>query len=116
MLLLILLVSFVIAIHAQDAITEVDLDPNHNLKYVFEIVRHGARAPIQHDGARFEAGFRPGELTPNGMRQRFFLGRYNYQRYHQALGDDLQTKDNLYVQSTNVHRTLQSGYSELLGQ
>lgn len=71
-------------------VTEVDLDPNHNLKYVFEIVRHGARSPIQQgEGTRFEAGFGPGELTPIGMRQRYFLGRYNYQRYHQALGDDL---------------------------
>jgi len=55
----------------------VDLDPNHNLKFVFEIVRHGARAPIIAD-SRFEAGFAPGELTPNGMRQRYLLGRYNY--------------------------------------
>jgi len=70
-------------------VSPVDLDPNHNLKFVFEIVRHGARAPILDDSTRFEAGFGPGELTPNGMRARYLLGRYNYQRYHLALGDDL---------------------------
>jgi len=37
----------------------VDLDPNNNLKFVFEIVRHGARAPIVDDSSRFEAGFAP---------------------------------------------------------
>jgi len=93
----------------------VDLDPNHNLKFVFEIVRHGARAPIIDDSSRFEAGFARGELTPNGMRARYLLGRYNYQRYHPALGDDLLTTKNLYIQSTDVDRTLQSGYSELFG-
>jgi len=97
-LLLILVISCVLATQADQDTPEVDLDPNHNLKYVFEIVRHGARAPIQPgEATRFEAGFRPGELTPNGMRQRYFLGRYNYQRYHQALGDNLQTPENLYV-------------------
>jgi lysosomal acid phosphatase len=103
---LIFLFLFLSCISAQS------LDPNHNLKFVFEIVRHGARAPTRTDTLRFGSTFGPGELTPNGMRQRYFLGRYNYQRYHQDLGD--YSKD-IYVQSTNVHRTLQSGYSELLG-
>ena len=37
-------------------------DEHHGLKYVFEIVRHGARAPQADDSARFP-GFGPGELT-----------------------------------------------------
>jgi len=59
MLILILILSFVSAQH---------LDPNHNLKFVFEIVRHGARAPARPDAARFGTAFGPGELTANGMR------------------------------------------------
>ena len=45
----------------------INLDPNHNLKYVFEIVRHGARAPIVNDTLRFGTTVMPGELTPIGM-------------------------------------------------
>ena len=40
----------------------------YSLKYVFEIVRHGARAPIIDDTVRFGTNFMPGELTPTGMR------------------------------------------------
>ena len=36
------------------------------LKYVFEIVRHGARAPFLDDPRFTKTG--PGELTPMGMR------------------------------------------------
>ena len=38
------------------------------LKYVFEIVRHGARAPIMNDTERFGSEFLKGQLTPQGMR------------------------------------------------
>jgi hypothetical protein len=47
------------------------------LKYVFEIVRHGARAPIMDDVARFGNITLAGELSPSGMRERYLLGRYN---------------------------------------
>jgi len=41
-------------------------------------VRHGARAPVaEHTGFSEIAG----ELTPQGMRQRFLLGTHNRQRY-----------------------------------
>ena len=72
----------VLIILALSCISAQYLDPNHNLKFVFEIVRHGARAPTQPDALRFGTTVGPGELTPNGMRQRYFLGRYNYERYH----------------------------------
>ena len=44
-----------------------DVDMSHNsLKYVFEIVRHGARAPLMDD-PRFTT-VKAGMLTPMGMR------------------------------------------------
>ena len=51
--------------------------------YVFELVRHGARAPMES-----AKGFsvNKGMLTPMGMRQRYLLGRYNYDQYKQKLG------------------------------
>ena len=88
---------------------------HYPLKYVFEIVRHGARAPILDDTVRFGTDFMPGELTPTGMRQRFLLGRYNAQRYGSALGPQLMSKAGIWIESTDVHRTIQSGYSELKG-
>ena len=66
-----LLISFVLSL-----IKASDLS-SYPLKYVFEIVRHGARAPILNDTVRFGTDFLPGELTPSGMRMRFLLGRYN---------------------------------------
>jgi hypothetical protein len=49
------------------------------MKFVFEVVRHGARAPeILSGGRKFPVAF--GMLTPMGMRQRYFLGRFMNQR------------------------------------
>jgi hypothetical protein len=47
---------------------------------VFELTRHGARAP---DETEYDTGFKvaPGEVTAQGMRQRYLLGKYNKQKY-----------------------------------
>ena len=51
------------------------------------------------------------------MRERYLLGRYNRRRYVDAyhLLSDNFVSGEVYTQSTNVFRTLQSGYSELMG-
>lgn len=89
---------------------------DESLVFVFELVRHGARAPIVDlDIDKFPVG--EGQLTPEGMRQRYLLGRYNRQRYTQTfplLSREYNPAE-LYVQSTSVNRTMQSGYSELMG-
>jgi len=56
-------------------------------------------------------------LTPQGMRQRYLLGRYARKKYTETyeLFDDDYREGQVYMQSTNVNRTLQSGYSELMG-
>jgi len=86
------------------------------LGFVYELVRHGARAPIipEPEGA-FNVGV--GLLTETGMRQRYALGRFNRQRYieREQLLDEVYNPAQLYVQSTGVDRTLQSTYSELQG-
>jgi len=51
-----------------------------NLEFVFEIVRHGARAPlIAADVGRFKVP--PGMLTSQGARQRYLLGYTEKKRY-----------------------------------
>lgn len=86
------------------------------LKYVFEIVRHGARAPMADDTERFTVSDTQ-MLTPQGMRQRYLLGKHNIEKYGEDLGVDSLFKPDggLWIQSTDVYRTLQSGYSELMG-
>ena len=85
--------------------TELDLS-QYPLKYVFEIVRHGARAPLMEDPRFTTVG--AGQLTPMGMRQRYLLGRYNYQRYQQRLGLDMSISKNgpFWGESTDVNRTI----------
>lgn len=48
------------------------------LIYVFELTRHGARAPMLGSG---EFSVAKEMLTPMGMRQRYLLGRYFYAKY-----------------------------------
>ena len=50
------------------------------LGFVFELVRHGARAPLLDEP---EGYFRvkSGLLTESGMRERYLLGTWNRQRY-----------------------------------
>ena len=43
------------------------VNAEQTIKYVFEIVRHGARAPLMADTGRFDVSD-PGMLTPQGMR------------------------------------------------
>jgi len=55
-------------------------------------------------------------LTPQGMRERYLLGRYNQMKYANDLFDNIsKIKEGFTVHSTDVYRTLQSGYSEILG-
>jgi hypothetical protein len=50
------------------------------LAFVYELVRHGARAPIVAEPEGY-FNVKMGLLTETGMRQRYMLGRYNRQRY-----------------------------------
>jgi hypothetical protein len=51
------------------------------------------------------------------MRQRYLLGKYNRERYIKKLKllkEDFDQEE-VYLLSTNFNRTIQSGYSELIG-
>ncbi|CDW80941.1 histidine acid phosphatase family protein [Stylonychia lemnae] len=86
------------------------------LGFVFELVRHGARAPLRSsDPWIFQVPV--GYLTHSGMRQKLLLGKYNRLRYIDQLQfiDETYNPNQIFVESTDVHRTLQSAYSELMG-
>ena len=95
--------------------------PNSKIKLVWEINRHGARAPssaIQGQPKILETfGVGKGMLTPQGMRQRYLLGRYNNLRFSKQYPflDEQIHQDEVKIQSTNVYRTIQSAYSEMHG-
>ena len=91
-------------------------EANDKLAFVFELVRHGARPP---SSSLYDEFFpvSEGQLTPEGMRQRYLLGRYHRERYvekFKLLSEDYHPEE-LYIQSTNWNRTMQSGYSEMMG-
>ncbi len=55
------------------------------LGFVFELNRHGARAPsIDDEPGLFKVP--SGMLTASGMRQRHMLGKFNRQRYVEEYG------------------------------
>ena len=81
-----------------------------SLEYVFEITRHGARAPLEKD-PHFKA-VPPCQLSFIGMRQKYLLGRYDRQKYNASISfDDAR----FTVTSTMDYRVLESGNSQLLG-
>jgi len=91
-------------------------DCNDVLHFVTETNRHGARAPSD---AEYNQGYTVGAgmLTPQGMRQRYLLGALSRQRYTEtyALLDPEMQFNEVVMASTNVPRTYQSGYSQILG-
>jgi hypothetical protein len=83
---------------------------------VYELVRHGARAPLSsEDKTKFTVS--EGMLTESGMRQRMLVGFYNRQRYIEEfkLLDETYNPNQIFMLSTDVFRTIQSAYSELMG-
>ena len=107
--------------HIGDEHHEKHVEPeetDEKLAFVFEVVRHGARAPVEmRDIEEYPENVSEGILTPEGMRQRFLLGRYNRKRFIEDADflSETFTPGEVYMQSTNVNRTIQSGYSELMG-
>ncbi|CAI2371018.1 unnamed protein product [Moneuplotes crassus] len=90
------------------------------LEFVAEICRHGARAPEGDTfGIEYEKG--PGMLTPSGFRQHLMVGDELRNRYvkgmdkSQNLLSPIFNPEEVYVRSTQVKRTIQSAYSQLLG-
>lgn len=85
------------------------------IAFVFELIRHGARAGLIDSAEKFTVA--TGMLTPSGMRQRYFAGKMEREKYineYQLIDPDYAPKQ-IYVQSTNIYRAIESGYSELLG-
>lgn len=86
------------------------------LLFVFEVTRHGARAPYEDfKTEEFKVG--KGMLTASGMRQTYLRGRYARARYvdeYRLLSPQFDASE-VFFQSTDKERTIQSAYADLLG-
>ena len=90
-----------------------------DLKFLFEIFRHGARSPISLNQNNLdifgEKWSGKGELTSVGMRQHFLLGYRNNQTYFTKLNILKYSPKEIFITSTDVNRTIMSAYSQLQG-
>jgi acid phosphatase len=89
------------------------------LRFVFEMFRHGARGPwtgvdANNNDIFGEYWSSPGELTGVGMRQHYLLGHRNRIRYQGYLSSSYSGNE-IYVVSTDYNRTIMSAYSQLQG-
>ncbi|XP_025738000.1 prostatic acid phosphatase isoform X2 [Callorhinus ursinus] len=88
------------------------------LKLVTLVFRHGDRSPIEtfpNDPIKessWPQGF--GQLTQLGMEQHYELGQYIRKRYRKFLNESYK-HEQVYIQSTDVDRTLMSAMTNLAG-
>lgn len=97
------------------------------LLMVQEVFRHGARFPIYAELDNYSSYARTGqiegtdarnsgELTKEGKRMHYLLGKIIYGQYWQALELPITYNSSLiYVKSTDVNRTIESVQSHLAG-
>nr|XP_018912827.1 PREDICTED: prostatic acid phosphatase-like [Bemisia tabaci] len=93
-------------------------DPNE-VVFVNVIFRHGDRSPIEtyKNDPYSNASYWPmgwGQLTNKGKMQHYEFGRWMRDRYSKLLPEQYHRSD-IYVQSTDVDRTLMSVESHLAG-
>lgn len=94
------------------------LDVRSELIGVFEVCRHGARSPIEKfswDKVFWAEGY--GELTTEGMMQQYIIGQEFRNRYisKAKFVNSRFSLSEIYVRSTDYHRTIMSAQAQLLG-
>src|SRR5688572_520859 len=83
---------------------------------VFEYCRHGARGSLAdlHNGSQWIKDWGVEQLTGNGMRMQFHLGKEIRLRYPTVFDDDFKVT-HMEAFATNFNRTISSGLSQFTG-
>jgi hypothetical protein len=88
------------------------------LRFVFELSRHGARAPYVDKTTKTDKlgniWNNDNELTPIGIRMEYLLGYRNRLVYGNFLNETYSPSE-IYVLSTDTNRTIASAYAQLQG-
>ena len=84
---------------------------------VIEVCRHGARSPWDLLPWNQKYWSEVGQLTSVGMRQHWLIGYEFRRRYivNERLIPPFYNSSNVYLRSTDYHRTIQSAESQLQG-
>uniref|UniRef100_A0A6P7GVX9 acid phosphatase n=1 Tax=Diabrotica virgifera virgifera TaxID=50390 RepID=A0A6P7GVX9_DIAVI len=99
--------------------TSVFID-NKNLLAVVQIFRHGQRTPTvfypndKYANPRYWKGVEKGELTNEGKKQQYDLGKFTRKRYQGWLSTRYDNKE-FYAQTTDYDRTQMSALANIYG-
>ena len=87
-----------------------------NVVMIFEMARHGSRAPIYKLGpnSQWVSDIGAGELTNVGIRQCYNLGVNTKTRYENLLGTEMAYNE-YFIYATNFNRTIMSAVSHFQG-
>ena len=107
---ILLLFSFV----NSDDILYSHTNADNNLYFVFTTFRHGARAPFVKQDFFGNSISSPGALTKYGALQHLEIGKKYRERYSNFL-DMNYDKNQFYIRTTDVERTIISGEKQLEG-
>jgi len=107
------LISFIALCHCVD-IMYSHTNKDNNLYFVFTTFRHGARKPLSGIDYFGNRNFSAGALTRYGAIQHLEIGR-NYRKRYSNFVNISYDKNELYVRSSNIGRTVVSTLKELEG-
>ena len=95
--------------------------PNSNTIYTFEIAMNGANAAERYQMYN-DFNVPMGQLTPQGMRQKYLLGKYNRYKSDSAYGYNSTYNDwsgsayrDMKVTSTSRGKAIASAMAEMIG-
>ena len=112
-LLFLYLISLITQCHSADIMYN-HTNQENNLYFVFTTFRHGARKPLQRKDYFGNSNYSAGDLTRYGAIQHLEIGR-NYRKRYSNFVNISYDKNELYVRSSDIGRTIVSTLKELEG-
>lgn len=86
----------------------------NNIYFIFTTFRHGARNPLRRKDFFGNIEYKPGALTEYGKIQHLEIGRKYRKRYSNFMNISFD-RNEIYIRSSNIERTIVSTEKELEG-